>query len=103
MRFRDTDTVTCSGQVVLGSGTLSHPLGLRSVHEEEGGVSTRHEAWLAVDHIFYSASARLRLLGKLNLPSSRQMAVVGGIPNQECPSDHLPLVADFLLTSSPSS
>ena len=65
-----------------------------------------------VDYIFYSTVASqkptsqdgrregsLKLLGRLGLTNSRQMARVGNIPNQFCPSDHLPLVADFLLSS----
>ena len=63
-----------------------------------------------VDYIFYSTVAShkakdgrregsMKLLGRLGLPNSHQMARVGNIPNQFCPSDHLPLVTDFLLSS----
>jgi endonuclease/exonuclease/phosphatase (EEP) superfamily protein YafD len=29
---------------------------------------------------------------------ARQMARIGQIPSDVCPSDHLPLLADFMLT-----
>ena len=42
-------------------------------------------------------AGNLKLVGRLDLPSAQQMAIIGSLPNQFTPSDHLPLLADFLL------
>ena len=100
-------------QIVRGTGTLSHGLGLRSVHNHDHGpemVTTFQSQWVNVDYVLYSTlpatsapssdgrrEGRLKLLGRLSLPTAQQMALVGRIPNTHCPSDHLPLLADFLL------
>jgi mRNA deadenylase 3'-5' endonuclease subunit Ccr4 len=70
-------------------------------------VSTYHSGWTRVDYIFYTTvpgarcarrvEGRLKLLGRLSLPDTRQMDAVGHIPSDVCPSDHLPLIADFML------
>ena len=90
---------------------LSHRLGLRSVHSQPGEVTTFQSDWLTVDYIFYSTQparppsqssdgrreGKLKLIGRLSLPSGQQMLEVGSLPNYFNPSDHLPLLADFLL------
>ena len=74
--------------------------------QSHNDASTFHDTWMKVDYIFYSTKilpsgetreGRLRLLGRFSLPNRQQMALVGKIPNHQCPSDHLPLVAEFLL------
>jgi len=71
-------------------------------------VSTYHDGWTLVDYLFYGTAAcpsqygarvegSLKLLAHLRLPDARQMDRIGHIPSQLCPSDHLPLLADFLL------
>ena len=91
------------------SGTLYHGLGLRAV--EQGGVSSRHRTWAKVDYILYSTlparpgssswdgrrEGRLRLVGRLRLPGPGQAEQLGPLPSPVCPSDHFPLLADFLL------
>ena len=99
------------GQVETRPGWLSHELGLRSVHHHRQEVTTFHSDWVTVDYIFYSTlparnnsgsqdgrrEGKLKLVGRLSLPSARQMEEVGRLPNLSSPSDHLPLLADFLL------
>ena len=98
------------------SEALSHSLGLRCVQSPHYEVTTQQEGWVMVDYIFYSTvpsrnpskgdgrkEGSLKLLGRLGLPNSQQMARVGNIPNQFIPSDHLPLVVDFLLSSDKST
>jgi len=96
-------------QVHQNTGALWHHLGLRSSHQHRqshNDASTFHDTWMKVDYIFYSTKilpsgetreGRLKLLGRFSLPNRQQMALVGKIPNHQCPSDHLPLVAEFLL------
>ena len=91
---------------------LTQRLGLRSVQSGVGEVSTFQSDWVSVDHIFYSTQpahpgatyskdgrreGKLKLVGRLSLPSAQQMMEVGGLPNYFTPSDHLPLLADVLL------
>ena len=48
-----------------------------------------------MDYIFASRHPALRLAGRLRLPDPAQAE---RLPSLASPSDHLPLVADFLLT-----
>lgn len=100
-------------QIVRCTGSLSHGLGLRSVHNHDQNVdmaTTFQGQWVNVDYVLYSTlpgpsssssdgrrEGSLKLLGRLALPAVQQMTLVGRIPNTHCPSDHLPLLADFLL------
>ena len=90
---------------------MSQRLGLRSVQSQVGEVTTFQTDWVTVDYIFYSTQpglpggrssdgrreGKLKLIGRLSLPSAQQMWEVGSLPNYFSPSDHLPLLADFLL------
>lgn len=108
---------------LIGTGLLTHAMNFLSVYEHftrfgEQEVSTYH--WREktnVDYIFYSVKRkkieksrdgsffidkveedRIRLLERFALPSVREMnESVGKMPNAECPSDHLPLMAKFQL------
>lgn len=95
--------------VVYETGGLSHGFRFESIHAEwehpsvargDQVVSTNHGDWTIVDFVFFSGGADqcLRLVSRLRLPTHRQMAHIGRIPSDVCPSDHFPLVADFLLT-----
>ena len=60
-----------------------------------------------VDFIFYSRhffkaqnkfiEGNLKLLNRLLLYTEEQCTAMGNLPNAKCPSDHLSLVAKFLL------
>jgi len=82
----------------VGSGGFHHSLGLRSVYPMHPGVSTFQDGWTLVDYIFHSSSPRMQLAAKLRLPTAHQLARSSKLPSLVCPSDHLPLVADFLLS-----
>ena len=74
-------------------------------------MTTFQSGWVNVDYVLYNTrpgqrhhassdgrrEGSLKLLGRLDLPTAGQMARVGRIPNSCCPSDHLPLLAEFLL------
>ena len=63
-----------------------------------------------VDYIFYSTvfsqlhgkwiEGNLKLISRLNLLTGKQVLDLGGLPSQAFPSDHLCLVAKFLLRGS---
>jgi protein angel len=114
------DASTTTGKAVSGSapagGFLRHDLKLESVYGdlETGGVrdpvvTTNHGDWTVVDYIFFSralASAsqrrmamtgQLYLTSRLMLPCASNMMEIGRIPSPLCPSDHFPLLADFVL------
>lgn len=102
-------------------GVVSHSLNLVSAyrHDKTGvqaEVTTHHQrASCTVDYIFYSVKRKetevrngrvvhsrvvegpLRLLATYRLMSQKQLMAVGGLPNEVQSSDHLPLVAKYLL------
>ncbi|XGW03755.1 hypothetical protein V3C99_015148 [Haemonchus contortus] len=99
---------------------FTHPLRLASVyhHFNEDGekeVSTYHKDVANPDFIFYTIEKKkcvdsalqvfetpeLRLLRRLGLPGLRMLQnTLGPWPNHYVPSDHIPLVADFILTKT---
>ncbi|KAK6060935.1 hypothetical protein COOONC_01399 [Cooperia oncophora] len=99
---------------------FTHPLRLASVyhHFAENGekeVSTYHKEVANPDFIFYSIEKKkivnsatqvyevpeLRLLRRLSLPGFNILQkTLGPWPNRYVPSDHIPLVADFVLTKT---
>jgi len=108
------------------AGRFYHNFGFRSVYQyreeralylgyapPESEVTAYQGKWVSVDHIFYSTvpsrfeyqsndgrmEKYLKLTGKWRLPSCSQIVKVGGLPSIIAPSDHLPLAAEFLLTS----
>jgi len=110
-------------------GYLSHPLNLDSVysdvesyHLKDPAVTTNHGDWTLVDYIFFSKAkqitnsqdeernlsvtrtekmptSQLHLVSRLQLPRRSDMQHIGRIPSPICPSDHFPLLADFILSS----
>ncbi|CAD5231387.1 unnamed protein product [Bursaphelenchus xylophilus] len=93
--------------------SYSHPMKFLSAYEhrtEKGQpeVSTRHLDFGCPDFIFYQGVAgpggtpqedRIQLFQRLRLPSLGEIdKLVGPMPNQECGSDHLPLLAEFVIS-----
>ncbi|CAN8009742.1 unnamed protein product [Ixodes pacificus] len=118
----DAVTEDAASKAVEGSGCVSHGFDFVSAyqHAKQGGVpevTTHHQrASCTVDYIFYTVKRRssgkdsgvaeerprvvegpLRLLSTYGLMSSKELAAVRGLPNEVQSSDHLPLVARFLL------
>ncbi|VDL73345.1 unnamed protein product [Nippostrongylus brasiliensis] len=101
---------------------FTHPFTLASVyhHFNENGekeVSTYHKEVANPDFIFYSIEKKktvdsstqvfevpeLRLLRRLGLPDLTTLEkTLGPWPNYHVPSDHIPLVADFVLSKTDS-
>ena len=105
------------------TGRLSHRLNLISAYQhkiqrlnDEAEVTTHHNrAECTVDYIFYSVDHKdacvqdeeiqmniieeghLKLIGRYGLMSGTELDDMGGIPNPTLPSDHLCLIAHFLL------
>jgi len=92
------------GQFSTGSGGFRHKFGLQSVYSAGAGVTTFQDKWTMVDYIMYSTDqarkveSQLKLVARLSLPTERNMQRSPKFPSHICPSDHLPLVAQFLLT-----
>lgn len=86
----------------VGSGRFWHKLDLAPVFRDPEAVTTYQEGWITVDHMLYSRSrgpGQLELTGRCELPGERDMREAGRIPSQRYPSDHLPLLAKFKLSS----
>ncbi|KAJ1370403.1 hypothetical protein KIN20_032117 [Parelaphostrongylus tenuis] len=97
---------------------FTHPLRLTSVYHHfttngEKEVSTYHKEVANPDFLFYSIERKvatygntqiyevpeLRLLRRLSLPDlSTLEKTCGPWPNRYVPSDHIPLIADFILS-----
>lgn len=108
-----------SPQEAVAKDFFTHPFRLASVyhHFSEHGekeVSTFHKQVANPDFIFYSVekkktvdtstqvfeSKELHLLRRLSLPGLATVGTLGPWPNLYVPSDHIPLVADFVLTKA---
>lgn len=82
---------------------LSHSFKFSSVYpcqnmQGETLVTTDHQkASCMVDYIFYSSSNVLKLLGYKHIMTSEQLKKMGRLPNEKEGSDHLALMAKFLL------
>ena len=85
---------------------------MRSVYKTRGEneVTTKQQnGWVMVDYLFYSTNfsqkynkfveGDLKLVAKLDLLSGQQCRDMGGLPSTTFPSDHLSLLAKFLLRS----
>ena len=96
---------------LFGSGSLTQSFGMRSVYKNsirEREVTTKQQnGWVVVDYILYSTNysekyqkfieGDLKLVGKLNLLSAQECQRIGGLPSKMYPSDHLSLLAKFIL------
>jgi len=110
------DEIFKSGTVCsFGSGELSHKLRLRNVYSPkldrvespDGVATTRQNVWTCVDYMFYSmqwsdmqrrrVEGSLKLLRRLGLMTRNQCKDNGPLPSLAVPSDHFPLVAQFVL------
>jgi len=83
-----------ANRILSGSGAFSHSLGLKSVFDGTSKVTTYQDGWIMVDYMFYTGN-NLRLRDKKELPSRDQLMNMRRIPNSDCPSDHLHLLAEF--------
>ena len=97
----------------FGTGELRHNFRFRSVYKNipEKEVSAiggnKGKSFHVVDFMFYSTrysprygrnvEGKLKLVSRLSLPSSSQLKDLGGIPCADFPSDHVCLVAKFIL------
>ena len=52
-----------------------------------------------LDYIFVSCLERIKAISLLELPTQESVEVVGGLPNNTHPSDHLPIGMDFAIHS----
>lgn len=106
----------------FSSGKMTHRLNLMSAYQHHldrlpdrpPAVTTHHrKASCTVDYIFYSMHSKhsatqhsharkdlLVLLATYGLLSENEVRDLGGLPNAAQPSDHLPLVAKFMLRKS---
>ncbi|KAG9452907.1 hypothetical protein H6P81_005811 [Aristolochia fimbriata] len=55
-----------------------------------------------LDYVFFSPSTHLKPVSFLELPGPDSPDIIGGLPNHHYPSDHLPIGADFEV-STPST
>eukprot|EP01018_Ginkgo_biloba_P008048 Gb_28232 [translate_table: standard] len=74
-------------------------IALRSLYEYIGGEPpfTNYTPGFTgtLDYILFSVSDHLEPISFLKLPSVDSPDIVGGLPNNHHPSDHLPIGADF--------
>ncbi|EYB88395.1 hypothetical protein Y032_0248g95 [Ancylostoma ceylanicum] len=117
---RDSMFIDRNAPRIVPADYFTHPLRLASVyhHFRDDGkkeVSTYHKEVGNPDFIFYSIEKKmmmdsvtqvyelpeLRLLRRLGLPDHETLRnTLGPWPNPYVPSDHIPLVADFVLSKS---
>ncbi|CAJ0591339.1 unnamed protein product [Cylicocyclus nassatus] len=117
---RDSMFVDPKAPRKVAADYFTHPLRLASVYHhfvEDGKkeISTYHREAANPDFIFYTIEKKkildkvtqvyevpeLRLLRRLSLPDRETLEnTLGPWPNPYVPSDHIPLVADFVLTKS---
>ncbi|XP_010244171.1 PREDICTED: carbon catabolite repressor protein 4 homolog 4 [Nelumbo nucifera] len=75
------------------------PIPLCSVYAYAGGeppfTNCTPDFTNTLDYIFFSPSGCLKPVSLLQLPGLDSADVVGGLPNYQHPSDHLPIGADF--------
>ncbi|XP_058086944.1 carbon catabolite repressor protein 4 homolog 4 [Magnolia sinica] len=75
------------------------PMPLCSLHAFIGGeppfTNCTPDFTGTLDYIFFSDSGSLKPISFLELPGPESPDVVGGLPNYDHPSDHLPIGADF--------
>ena len=91
-------------EVTSGTGEFRHRFGFQSVYSGRG-VTTFQNRWTMVDYIMHSTNkdnkmdSHLHVVAQLALPSEQNMERSTKFPSYICPSDHLPLVAQFSIVS----
>ncbi|XP_014277998.1 protein angel homolog 2 isoform X2 [Halyomorpha halys] len=92
--------VSLTSAAIHQSYLLSQPFKFNSVYDltesSARGVTTFQHGWVLVDYMFYSDN--IRLMTRLSLPSAAECDLyVRFLPNEVNPSDHLPLVGEFII------
>nr|XP_037868671.1 protein angel homolog 2 isoform X4 [Bombyx mori] len=88
---------------MFNSDVIGHSLNLISVYNKfkadgQMEASTFQDHWVTVDYIYFSSCrSGLRLLERLRLPTAAECGVLGTLPNEVYPSDHLATAAVFEL------
>eukprot|EP00850_Spirogloea_muscicola_P014957 SM000111S18780 [mRNA] locus=s111:82116:84803:+ [translate_table: standard] len=88
-------------EVAGGPGTQVSGLAMQLVSSYKVGVESEPYTiftppfTFAIDFVFFTPSPHLELVSRLALPSKDDEDVVGGLPNMEHPSDHVPIGAEF--------
>jgi len=96
------------GDQLNGGHSRRHtPFTVMSYNVLSDDLMKQQNGWVVVDYMLYSTSysekynkfveGNLKLVSKLELLSGQQCREMGGLPSNACPSDHLSLVAKFLL------
>jgi len=91
-------------EVASGTGEFRHSFGFQSVYPAGTGVTTFQNRWTMVDYIMHSSNnhsmmdSQLKVVSKLGLPTEQDMQWSSKFPSYICPSDHLPLVAQFSIS-----
>uniref|UniRef100_A0A6V7QYL0 Endonuclease/exonuclease/phosphatase domain-containing protein n=1 Tax=Ananas comosus var. bracteatus TaxID=296719 RepID=A0A6V7QYL0_ANACO len=82
---------------IVSSGEA--PIKLYSLYAANGGeppfTNCTPDFTGTLDYIFLSDGGRLKPLSLLDIPGPDSTDVIGGLPNHQHPSDHLPIGADF--------
>ncbi|OAY82814.1 Carbon catabolite repressor protein 4 [Ananas comosus] len=82
---------------IVSSGEA--PIKLYSLYAANGGeppfTNCTPDFTGTLDYIFLSDGSRLKPLSLLDIPGPDSTDVIGGLPNHQHPSDHLPIGADF--------
>ncbi|CAN1140593.1 Carbon catabolite repressor protein 4 homolog 4 [Linum perenne] len=80
------------------------PIPLRSLYADTRGeppfTNCTPDFTNTLDYIFFSPSDQLKPVGILELPGAEDADVAGGLPNHCHPSDHLPIGAQFEISSA---
>ncbi|CAN0899776.1 Carbon catabolite repressor protein 4 homolog 4 [Linum grandiflorum] len=80
------------------------PIPLRSIYADTRGeppfTNCTPDFTNTLDYIFFSPGEQLKPVGFLELPKAEDDDVAGGLPNHYHPSDHLPIGAQFEISSA---
>ncbi|CAN1140589.1 Carbon catabolite repressor protein 4 homolog 4 [Linum perenne] len=80
------------------------PIPLRSLYADTRGeppfTNCTPDFTNTLDYIFFSPGDQLKPVGILELPGAEDADVAGGLPNHCHPSDHLPIGAQFEISSA---
>ncbi|PON37203.1 Endonuclease/exonuclease/phosphatase [Parasponia andersonii] len=95
---------TTSSPLETIRGLEDVPIPLRSVYDFTVGepkfTNCTPDFTNTLDYIFFSTSDCIKPVSLLELPESDSSDVAGGLPNSSHPSDHIPIGAEFEISSS---